>query len=257
MLKIRNEQMKVFRQLSLQNFEDNMVEHLQDFSPKHSLALGEDGVRKVVQLGIRQAETYGFTNYGPVQFYIELMFMLGSYFDTDCQYPWAARILTDPKVTDQMERADCLFDKAMDYVGKVGGPNREYAIKSLSRASQEIFKDLCKIRENLETDLLARVKLNFPQKYQYVGDKALIQLIQQGRKLAQKYSISSNSDTICFVFFMFMLGQGFADDPLYPWCGATLKDERINDPHERIEQLYSKSIAYINKVLANLSNDGR
>ncbi|RLC02549.1 MAG: hypothetical protein DRH34_07185 [Deltaproteobacteria bacterium] len=257
MLTIRKEQMEVFQQVSLRNFENNMIRHLQDFSPNLSKALGEDGVRDVVRLGIKQAEQYGFTNYGPVQFYIEMMFMLGSYFDTDCQLPWAARILNDPEIENQDERADCLFDKAMDYVEKVGGPNRRYAVKSLTRASQENFKSLCKLKGDLETDLLFRLKLNHPQKCQYAGDKALLKLIQQGRKLSQEYSISGSSGIICFTCFMFMLGHGFADDPLYPWCGDTLKDDSISASEKRVERLFSKGIAYLTKALANSIDEGR
>ena len=255
MLKIRKEQIGFFRPAVLRNFENNMIQHLQEFSPKHSQALGEDGVRNVVRLGVKRAEKYGLTNRGPVRFYIELMFMLGSYFDTDCQFPWASRILADPEIADQTARADCLFDKAMDYVEKVAGPNRKYAKESLSRACRQSFKDLREIRGGQETDILSRLKMNFPQKCQYVGDQALRSLVKHGTELAQKFSVSSDAGVILFVCFMFMLGHGFAADPQYPWCEMTLNNENISDPNKRIERLYSKSITYITNVLA--SDGGR
>ncbi|WDP92884.1 MAG: hypothetical protein HUN04_25440 [Desulfobacter sp.] len=257
MLKIRNEQMKIFRQVALRNFEDGMVEHCLDFAPQHSLALGEKGIRKVVQLGISQAEAYGFTNYGPVQFYIEMMFMLGSYFDTDCQLPWAGQILADPGIKNQEKRADRLFEKTMDYLERVGGPNREYAVASLGRASGEAFESACRSSGPLETDILPRLKHNFPEKCSYVGDTALMELIARGKKEAATYSVSSDPGIICFIFFMFMMGEGFARDPLYPWCGDTLNDETVDDPEKRPEILFRKGLVYINKALENLGNKGR
>lgn len=254
MLIIRKEQIKVFQQTVLRNFENNMVQHLRNFTPKHSEALGEDGLRKVIRRGIKRAETYGFTDRGPVRFYIELMFMLGSDFDTDCQFPWASQILTDPEIVEQTERADALFDKVMDYVKEVAGPEREYAQESLRRASQQSFKDLRKIKGSMETEILARFKTNYPQKCRYIGDQALRTLVQRGAELAQKYSVSSPAGAAFFASFMFILGHGFAEDPLYPWCEETLNDKSISDPNKRIERLHSKGVAYLSKVLAN---DGR
>ena len=86
---IRQEQAEAFRQNALQKFEDEMVEHLQGFASGHWMVIGEKTGRLVIQLGLKNAGQYGFTNRGPVRFYIELMFMFGSYFDTDPQYPWA------------------------------------------------------------------------------------------------------------------------------------------------------------------------
>ncbi len=249
MLKISKKQMKIFSQAALRNFENNMIRHLREFTPKHSRALGDDGVRNVVRLGIERAETYGLTDRGPLRFYIELMFMLGSYFDTDYQYPWAATILTDPEIGDEVARANRLFEKAMDYVEKVAGPNREYARESLIRASQQSYKDFQEVQGGREADILSRFKMNFPQKCEYVGDPALRSLIQRGTELALDFSVSTEGGASIFVWLTFMLGQGFAKDPLYPWCEMTLDNEKISDPGKRVERLYSKFITYITKAL--------
>ncbi|HFQ81467.1 MAG TPA: hypothetical protein ENK33_08870 [Desulfobacterales bacterium] len=249
MLIIRREQIDIFRQSVRLNFENNMVKHLRDFTPGHSEALGEDGLRKVIRQGIKSAETYGLTDYGPVRFYIELMFILGSDFDTDCQFPWASHILADPEIVDQTERADALFDKAMDYLKEVAGPERKYAKESLRRASQQSFKDLGGIKENLETEILAWFRKNYPQKCRYVGEQPLHDLIRRAAALARKIAVSNSAGVVLCACFMFMLGHGFAEDPLYPWCKKTLNDENITDPNKRLERLHSKGIAYISKVL--------
>ncbi len=251
MLIIREEQMEIFEQVALRNFENTMIDHLEGFSPDHCRVLKNDGVRKVIQLGIKKAETYGFTDRGPVKFYIEMMFMLGSYFDTDPQYPWAGKILTDEAIDQQTERADLLFDHTMDFVEKISGPGQEHVIGSLQRASQLEFKELCKVEINPRANILSRMRLNFPQKCQVLGDPALGKLIEQGSKMAQDYSITSDAGIICFSWLMFFLGHKFARDPLYPWCESILKNEEVEDPFNSMETLYSKFITYISKAIEN------
>ncbi len=254
MLIIREEQMEIFEQVALRNFENDMIDHLKDFSPDHCRVLKNDGVRKVIQLGVEKAETYGFTDRGPVKFYVEMMFMLGSYFDTDPQYPWAGRILTDEAIEQQTERADRLFDHSMDVVEKISGSGREYAIRSLQRASQLGFKELCRVEINLKASILSRMRLNFPQKCQVLGDPALNKLIEQGREMAKDYSITSNAGVICFSWIMFFLGHEFARDPLYPWCESILENEELEDPFKSMETLYSKFITYISKAIENAAD---
>ncbi|MCP4342502.1 MAG: hypothetical protein GY799_27385 [Desulfobulbaceae bacterium] len=242
--------MEILKKCTLRNFENNMIQHLHEFSPKHSESLGQEGLRKVIKLGVKQAELYGFSNYGPVQFYIELMFMFGSYFDSDCQFYWALEILTDPEIVDQTERADILYEKVMDYIDKIAGPEWRYARDSLSWVSKQNFKDLVENRDDLETDILARFKINFPQKCRYLGDRVLLQLVKFAVESAEKFSVPSDTGVIVFAHFMFILGCGFTVDPLYPWCESTLSDESITDPVMRIKQLHSEGITCFTKVLA-------
>jgi hypothetical protein len=251
MLIIRKEQMEVFRNCTQRNFENNMIEHLHEFSPKQSEFLGREGLRKVIQLGMKRVELYGFTDYGPVQFYIELMFMLGSYFDIDCQFSWALDILTDPELVDQTEKADLLYEKVMEYVDTVAGPDRRYARESLRRASMQNFKELVEKRDDLETHILAGFKINFPQKCKYLGDRTLSQIVHSAAESIKKFSVPSDTGMVVFAHFMFMLGSGFTDDPLYPWSQNTLSDEAIADPLERIKRLHREGITYFTNVLAS------
>ena len=93
MLVIRDQQMQAFAQNAKKQFEAETVPHISRFAPRQFEILGEKTIGQIVSLGIERAEKYGFTNRGPVRFYIELMFMFGSDFDTDPQYPWAAELL--------------------------------------------------------------------------------------------------------------------------------------------------------------------
>jgi hypothetical protein len=253
MLEIREEQLTAFEQAALKNFEDQMVEHLKEFTPQHCEVIGEAGVRHVIRLGMaRSKKKYGLTNQGPVRFYIELMFMFGSDFDTDPLLPWVAEILNDTTTPDQMVRAERLYGTLMDYVEKVAGPDNEYVKAALRRASLQRFEDLRVPAENFENEMVARLKANYPQKCEYVGESALRELIPLGRALARKYAISKDEGVVLLIGLLFAQGHGFATDPQLPWIQATLNNPAITDPNKRIERLYSKVMTYLRHVLASL-----
>src|SRR6266700_1172129 len=154
MLTIRPEQGEPFRQHPLQKFEDEMVEHLKKFAPRHWKVMGEHDGRVVIRLGIEQARKYGFTNRGAVRFYIELMFMFGSYFDTDPQYPWATAVLTSPDYVYQSVRADPLYAAMNEYIASVVEPERDSAIAAAGNLLDPGFEKLLPRGSNLQDGIL-------------------------------------------------------------------------------------------------------
>ena len=151
---IRQEQAEVFRQNALQKFEDEMVEHLKKFAPRHWKVMGEKDGRRVIRLGIEQAEKHGFTNRGPVRFYIELMFMFGSFFDTDPQHPWASTVLADSDSGHQDVRADRLYAAMNTYLAQVVEPEREHLRGAVQPLLDAQFEDVIQPRTNLENGIL-------------------------------------------------------------------------------------------------------
>jgi hypothetical protein len=252
MLQIRAEQMTAFEQAALKTFEEEMVVHLKKFSPQHCEVMGEPRVRSVIELGMERAKTYGFTNRGPVRFYLEMMFMFGSDFDTDPLLPWVVKILNDTATADQMVRADRLYGHLVDYAEKVAGPDNAYIKEALRRASLQRFEDLPLPAGNFDKEMIARLKANYPQKCEYVGESALRELIPLGIALAGKYSVSTAVGKVFLIGLMFAQGHGFATDPQLPWVSATLNNPAISDPNKRIERLYSKAMTYLRHVLASL-----
>ena len=151
-----------------------------------------------------------------------------------------------------MVRADRLYRTLMDYVEKVAGPHDEYVKTALRRASLQRFEDLRVPAENFENEMVARLKTNYPQKCEYVGESALRELIPLGRGLARKYAISRDEGVVLLISLLFAQGHGFATDPQLPWIQATLNNPAITDPNKRIERLYSKAMTYLRHVLASL-----
>ena len=84
---IRKGQMETFDVLGL---ERHLLAHLRRFARDHIESIGDDGLRQFVRLGIQRAASFGWKQRGAVEFFLEVMVMLGSEFHTDPQYPWAA-----------------------------------------------------------------------------------------------------------------------------------------------------------------------
>lgn len=97
MLIIRKEQMKAFENDALRRFEDEMVVHSKEFTPRLCKVIGDEQLRVALRQTMERADTYGFTNRGPIRLYIELMFLYGNDFDTDPQYPSLGKVLNAPR----------------------------------------------------------------------------------------------------------------------------------------------------------------
>ena len=228
-----------------------MVVHLQNFAPHHWRVIGEQTGRHVIRLGIDQAKRYGFTNRGPVRFYIEMMFMFGSYFDTDPQYPWTAEALNDPENTDQMIRADRLYDVMTEYSDVVAGPKNEYKFSALRRLNQARAQDYVSAALPLEDCLVAGLKSIYPEKCAYLGEEPLRVLLKKSLELATKYDLSSSEDTALMAALTFFLGHECTRDPLHGWIGRRLEKERFATAAARGADLRAKALLYLRQTLGN------
>jgi hypothetical protein len=251
-MKIRKEQMAVLDRAALKAFEDELVRHLRDFDPKHTAALGEDGLRQVIRSGMERAAKYGLTNRGPIRFYIELMFLFGSDFDTDPWLPWARACLTDPTTTDQMDRAQQLYEAMTTYLDEVAGPENAYAIEALRRLDRARPEDFPVASPDFEEIALRGLNEIHPQWCASLGEVAVRALIGRGMELARQYAAFNDQGVALFIASLFILGHGFDHDPIFPWISEALNDSRETDPSRRIERLQTRMKACLGEVLADL-----
>jgi hypothetical protein len=230
-------------------FENEMVVHLNNFAQRHCEVIGEDGVREVIRLGLENSEQYGFTMQGPVRFFIELMFMFGSYFDTDAQYPWAGEALSDPSNQMELFRADDLHRRMTDYLTLVSGPENFYAKRALREIRRMLSEALPSTVVSLHTELMPRLQLVYPEKYSYLREDRISAVINSGISVGETAGVSTSESLRLFVILAFTLGHHFADDPLYPWIADTLNDPTIVDPNLRTEKVKEKALLYLDGVL--------
>ena len=249
MLVIRQKQMEDFGQAARAAFENEMVVHSKNFSPRLCDVIGEEQLRVALRQAIERAETYGFTYRGPVRLYIELMFLCGSHFDTDPQYPMLGEVLNASG--DQMQRAEQIHLGIGDYLQKVSGTNNINVRKALEALSVFARQPVTFSSSEFIRAMLQQMTRVFPQRAAYIGGHGMMVLIQEGRAEAQKYSFPTVRGEALIVALMFAFGHGCTDDPLYPWISRTLKDERIINPAARAERLERKAVTWLEHVLAS------
>jgi hypothetical protein len=105
-------------------FFNQISSRLRKIFPEKCAYIGEFSVRRLIQRGIEAAGSYGITSERGVAVYICLMFMLGSGFDTDPLFSWAAKILNDESTADQVDKVNQLYAGAMAYLERwCGGPS--------------------------------------------------------------------------------------------------------------------------------------
>ncbi len=234
---IRQEQAEAFRQNALRNFEEEMVEHLQKFAPNHWKAMGEPVGREVIRTGIENAERYGFTNRGPVRFYIELMLTFGSFFDTDPQYPWARSPLMSFEELDQTIRADALYRHLNTYIARVLGQEDVFFKAALRRAYRVFSEEVGAVEANLELHLLWKAKAIYPEACEYLGEAVIHDLIRHGFELAEHYRLVIPKGVLLLTALTFALGYKFDVDPVYAWVARIISDPEQPNPGCRIERV--------------------
>ena len=119
MLRLRQQHVDAFSEVTARSFEDRMVRHLNKFFAERCEALGEGGVRDAIRHGIRRAADYDIRTERNVCKYIDLMFAFGRDYDTDAELPWAGLILNDPAIQGPTERIDRLYDRAIEHARRL------------------------------------------------------------------------------------------------------------------------------------------
>jgi len=253
MLTIRASQIVLLGAEADRIFEDECLVYFQRQAPELSRIVGKDGLRGVVRFGWARAQRYGFTLRGPVRLYLDVMFALGSHFDTDPQLPWAARILSS--TDDEMTRAERLLQAAEEYQFDVAGPGNSYALMALERLVAMPFTSEA-IPEPVDADVILRlIESIYPQKVAYVGREPLLRLAAQASTAAAKLRLSGPPGTVLVSGLMAGFGHGIFEDPLYPWVRHRLDESREGDDDERTARLAQRVRTYVSAMITRLRSD--
>jgi hypothetical protein len=250
MLIIRKEQMQVFEQAAVKSFESRMVEHLKKEFPKHSEAMGEGALQKVVRRGRERAAKYGLAGERSVRLYLELMLMLGSGFDEDPQLPWAADVLRNQGAGEETARIDALYKKVGEYAHRTAGPKNEYLDRALRALPAEKLEGyIGSGAPSFEDYMLRRLGMLYREKAEAVGREPLRVMIARGVEGARRTRLITEAGVMLYVFLMFFLGSGFASDPQFRWASEILKDETLGEPAKKATRLHEAAMAYLGRFL--------
>jgi hypothetical protein len=113
MEKIREIKIQNLLQPSNVSLELEVYKLLSNIYSEKSKYQGSSLMEELVQNGIKNSKEYGLTSYRNIVVFTTMMFMLGSHFDDDLQFPWAYRTLNDKSVKDQNQKTQRLYKLAM------------------------------------------------------------------------------------------------------------------------------------------------
>jgi hypothetical protein len=113
------QQSQVFESLpEAPSFGHRLLLLLQALAPQKYQILGDAILRDVVRHGYGAAKQHGLTTERGAMIYLSLAFLLGSGFDHDPLYPWAAEALADPGLTDPGQKSAALYAAARKHLAK-------------------------------------------------------------------------------------------------------------------------------------------
>ena len=250
-LVIRRLQMNVFQQRAGQLMEDGLVRHFLQHYPRESRqAGGPSQIRKLVQQGIQRARAYGFETQHQTGLFTALMIMLGSDFDDDPQLSWAAEQLADDSAGPS-DRIQYLFQSAVDYLSATAGEDSELIVRAMLRIrAWDPHTAPETTGRQWEDDVCALFQRLYPQKYEFQGDAATVEMLRHSVETAARYGIGSQQGHSIYALHMFMLGSGFDTDLLHPWVARPLKDPAVATEKERLDQLWNSAMQHLNESLS-------
>lgn len=252
MLIIRPEQMRALEKAQVERFANELVVHIESFAPIQFKSMGEEAVRNTISIGIKQSRQYGFTLRGPVRFYVEMMFMLGSYFDTDPQYQGIIQALFDKNEADEMSRADRLHKTLLVYIETVSGNEHDYERLAINRSLQAQFDNVVEFAGRPSSDLVNVFYKIHPEKVQALGEPAIAALVNKANAIAAQRGSSWVAAGPLFAGLMFTLGHGCFVDPQFPWVAKTLNNTKSTDTIGILKQLFQKFFIFLNQAKANI-----
>lgn len=249
---IRTEQIQVFEGHARQQFQEGMVAHLKEFAPEHAQGVGDSGLRLLIARGHEKAAAYHLTLQGPVRFFLELMVLYGSDFDTDPLLPWAGGYLRTDQHIDELHRADHLHELAQAYHTEAVGPDYEFEIAALKRllaVSPELWLS------EAHRDNAAIIREIYPEKSDRAGPDGVAAVITQAGQGASAHQLTAGAGRRLLAGLMFAFGHGCLTDPQYRWLAENLVETARIPVDQRVNRLATRAAAYCAHALSILERD--
>ncbi|MHC4111574.1 MAG: hypothetical protein ACYSUY_10885 [Planctomycetota bacterium] len=99
-----------------EDIENTTISLLRRIWPEKYQAIGTNALNHLIIYATESIQRYNITSQRGVVLYTVLMFMLGSGFDTNPQFPWATTVLKDESIINEAARIDQLYKKAITFL---------------------------------------------------------------------------------------------------------------------------------------------
>jgi hypothetical protein len=116
MIRLKAVDLKEYPAPGSPGWESGVFALLARWYPQKVEVQGEEATKALIRTTSAAAAKYRISSAPGLGLYATLMFMLGSGFDRDPLYPWAARALTNPGIPNEAARVTTLHRDALGYV---------------------------------------------------------------------------------------------------------------------------------------------
>ena len=243
MLSITADQVEALQAARVVSFADELAAHLRTFAPRNVEAMGADALHETIRLGLANARKHGFSGRAAVRFYVEVMLMLGSFFDADPQYHAIARELRAPG--SELERADRLHAQVMAYVDSACGPDNEYELAALERVLALPPQQLEAFAANDVAATVGLLQRLHPEKVHTVGEAAVASLVRRAHAMAAERGPAWAGGGALFAALTFTFGHACFEDPQYPWLAAALAAAPAADAEATLRRVLNRYLAFL------------
>ena len=247
MLRARKHLLSAMGDLAARDFDERMLSHLREMSPAHFRALSDDDARVVLSLGQERAARYGLTSERGIRYYVDTMFLFGSFFDEDPLLPWAAQCLSRAGHEPEDATIDRLKERAWE---EVSAQKPEQATL-LENGAALLVAELRRVRAEPNEPLLEvfvapliqrafdRLIALLPVKAERAGAQRAREAVAAGVDEANRLGLTTVRGAALLTETRFLLGCGVARDPLLPALSRAVRDASIPSAAERVDSVYS------------------
>ncbi len=252
---IRVTQQETLREAGADAFEGEMADYLAGYAPKLFELRGRAVFQAVVRTGIGRARELGFTCRGPIRLVLECMVTFGAGFDTDPLYPGIRASLAMPKESNEMDRAEAVYQSVRQYWAAVVGKDGCLFLPAIGRL--RAFANRPVAAQGID-ELLGDFKAAYPQRFDQATDAGMRRLIDRAASAVAATGLPRSGEPVAVMAaLMFGFGHEVLNDPLYPWVRAALEDPQVPEPGDRVFRLRDRAVVYLDHVAKYWSRDAR
>jgi len=257
MLIIRNDQLKAFSRIKLNKFEEKMYVYAKKHFPDEFYDLETKHLIGVISKAIEKGKLYGFHTQKHAFYFLSLMFLLGSEFDSDVQFPWVYDYLTDQSVSDVDKRMENTWRAAVTFISCIAGDHLEFIRPVFDKLYKLNIQNLSNLTEdNFEKEINCFLMEFYPEKHNCQMEGENSALIKYGVNVSEKYNIESSHGKAVIIVLMFVFGSGFHSDPLFYKISNVLNNGML-DENARINKLLKQVRRYLETVtITGVCKDG-
>lgn len=253
-MQFTNKQFEQLKPNAFENYISELVTYCDKAFPYLKNTMGEQNLREILAQAINKAKESGFTQRGPVQFYINMQIVLGAGFETDPQYPWIYKNLERNNNLPQLERTDRLYLQTKEYLDKIVGEQEKYLFDCAHRLQSLTLDNMDVGRKDYINNVHALLYKIYPQKYQATEKDTLTGLIKKGTEKAYyDYGFEQANHAAMIVLLMFLKGHQFDQDPFCAWANRDKLIQYKESSNILAERLEKRAKVWLEAAIKNNS----